>query len=65
MTKQFKPPIWLFTLIRIVIGWHFLYEGLVKLLNSHWTAAPFLLESIWIFSGLFKALASNTDILWW
>lgn len=63
MTKPIKPPIWLFTFVRIVIGWHFLYEGLVKLFIPGWTAAPFLLESTWIFSGVFKVLASNPDLL--
>lgn len=63
MTKPIKPPIWLFTLIRLLIGWHFLYEGLLKLLNPNWTAAPFLLESTWIFSGFFKSMALNPDIL--
>lgn len=61
--KQVKPPIWLFTLVRVLIGWHLLYEGVVKLINPHWTAAPFLLESTWIFSGFFKYLASDPAIL--
>lgn len=63
MTKPLKPPVWLFTLVRIVIGWHFLYEGIVKLVNPNWSAAPFLMESTWIFSGIFKSLAANPDIL--
>lgn len=63
MTKQIKPPVWLFTLIRILIGWHFLYEGLVKLLNPNWSAAIYLLESTWVFSGFFKSIASNPDLL--
>ena len=63
MTKPAHPPVWLFTLVRVVIGWHFLYEGLVKLLNPHWTAAPFLMESTWIFSPLFKHLGSDPDLL--
>ena len=63
MTKRTKPPIWLFTLIRILIGWHFLYEGLVKLFNPNWSAALYLLESTWIFSGFFKSLALNPDAL--
>lgn len=63
MKRDHQPPAWLFTLVRILIGWHFLYEGLVKLFNPNWTAAPFLMESTWIFSGFFKALASNPGIL--
>lgn len=63
MTKPSKPPVWLFTLVRVAIGWHFLYEGIVKLVNPNWSAAPFLLESTWIFSGLFKTLATSQNVL--
>ncbi len=63
MKKELQPPVWLFTLVRILIGWHFLYEGLIKLLNPNWSAAPFLRESTWIFSGFFRALASDPGIL--
>ena len=29
-------------LLRIIIGWHFLYEGLTKLLYPGWTSAGYL-----------------------
>lgn len=45
--------------LRMLIGWHFLYEGLVKVLNDRWTAAGFLTESQGIFSGFFNWLASQ------
>ena len=32
----------LLVLLRVAIGWHFLYEGVVKILNPGWTAAGFL-----------------------
>ncbi len=53
----YKP--YLLTLIRIIIGWHFLYEGLAKLFQPSWSAGSFLLESTWWFSGIFKAMATN------
>jgi uncharacterized membrane protein YphA (DoxX/SURF4 family) len=46
-------------LLRIVIGWHLLYEGLTKLFSSAWTAEPFLKGSYGFLSGFFHALASN------
>jgi uncharacterized membrane protein YphA (DoxX/SURF4 family) len=58
-----KSRPYLITFIRILIGWHFLYEGIAKLFNTSWTASPFLLESTWLFSGIFKALASNPSLL--
>jgi len=49
--------------LRILIGWHFLYEGLVKLFNPYWSAAGFLSESQWLFSGLFHWLAESPAML--
>lgn len=54
-----------FTLVflRMLIGWHFLYEGISKLLNPYWTSAGYLSESKWVFSGLFSAIADNPSLL--
>ena len=45
------------------IGWHFLYEGLVKVLSPGWTSAPFLAESRWLFSGAFHWIAAHPAVL--
>jgi thiosulfate dehydrogenase [quinone] large subunit len=45
--------------LRVLIGWHFLYEGLGKLFNAYWTSAGYLAESRWIFKGLFVAIAAS------
>lgn len=50
-------------LLRILIGWHFLYEGIIKLLDPTWSAASYLLYSDWIFSGVFHAMAENATVL--
>ncbi|MFC2090769.1 DoxX family protein, partial [Bacteroidota bacterium] len=39
--------------LRTFIGWHFLYEGIVKLASPTWSAHDYLLNSKWIFSGFF------------
>jgi thiosulfate dehydrogenase (quinone) large subunit len=31
--------------LRILIGWHFLYEGVIKLYNPSWTAKGYLLSA--------------------
>ena len=49
--------------LRVLIGWHFLYEGLSKLLNPYWSSGGYLSESKWIFSGLFKAILNNPGAL--
>ena len=50
-------------ILRILIGWHFLYEGFAKVLNPNWTAAGFLLDSKWLFSNVFIAMAQNSHML--
>lgn len=52
------------TLLRIVIGWQFLYEGLIKLFNPEWTARPFLEGSRWIFGDLFRWMISGDTGIW-
>jgi uncharacterized membrane protein YphA (DoxX/SURF4 family) len=50
LNLQIKPSIqYLLTILRILVGWHFLYEGIVKLFNPSWSASAFLLESTWMF----------------
>ncbi|MFC1530487.1 DoxX family membrane protein [Gemmatimonadota bacterium] len=50
-------------LLRIFIGWHLLYEGLVKAFNPYWTSGPYLAESKWIFKGIFTWMADHQTIL--
>ena len=32
--------------LRIMIGWHFLYEGIVKLLDPRWSSAAYLSQDL-------------------
>ena len=49
--------------LRILLGWHMLYEGVAKLLNPAWSSAEYLLESKWIFSGLFHWIVMHKEVL--
>ena len=49
--------------LRVLIGWHFLYEGIVKILNPYWSSAGYLVESQWILSGFFKSIVANPTVL--
>ena len=49
--------------LRVLIGWHFLYEGIVKVLNPDWSAFGFLMDSKWIFSDLFHWIADNSAVV--
>lgn len=50
-------------ILRVLIGWHFLYEGLVKVVNPHWSAAAFLNASQGPLADMFKSMASNPETL--
>lgn len=53
------------TFLRVLIGWHFLYEGLTKLFSvPAWTAKSYLLGSVGPFAPAFKAMASHPGLLY-
>lgn len=49
--------------LRMLIGWHLLYEGIAKLLIPDWSAEAYLLNSKWIFAPLFHSMAGNAGVL--
>ena len=51
------------TLLRVLVGWHFLYEGLIKLYTPGWTAKSYLSGSIGPVAPLFKGIAQNEFLL--
>jgi uncharacterized membrane protein YphA (DoxX/SURF4 family) len=51
------------TLLRILIGWHFLYEGFIKLAMPDWTSFHYLMESRWLLSGFFHWITANQTAL--
>jgi thiosulfate dehydrogenase [quinone] large subunit len=53
---------WLVSL-RVLIGWHFLYEGMVKLVNPNWSSVGYLLDSQGWFRELFLWFTSSPSIL--
>ncbi len=61
-TKTNVISITLFVL-RTVIGWHFLYEGLVKVSTPSWSAYAYLINSKWIFAGFFNWIAETPAVL--
>jgi len=49
--------------MRMMIGWHLLYEGISKVINPYWSSAGYLMESKWIFSGWFQSIVANPTAL--
>lgn len=58
-----KYLIWLLTTLRILVGWHFLYEGIIKLMTPGWTSKLYLMGSTWLFSGIFQKMAESQVIV--
>lgn len=53
---------WL-VLLRVAIGWHFLYEGIVKITNPGWSALAYLTDSAGPLGGFFNSIAANEGLL--
>lgn len=53
----------LLTLLRITIGWHFLYEGHAKFMQGSWTSAGYLEASRWVLGGAFQWMASHPAVI--
>lgn len=54
--------LWL-VILRVAIGWHFLYEGITKILNPNWSAVGYLLDAKGFFSFFYHGLAANPQLL--
>lgn len=51
------------TFLRIIIGWHFLFEGISKLAIEGWSSAAYLMESKWLLSGTFHWIVTHPTVL--
>ena len=51
------------TIIRAAIGWHFLYEGLSKLLMESWSAQSYLANATGFLSGFYHWLSAGEGLV--
>jgi thiosulfate dehydrogenase [quinone] large subunit len=58
-----RGPMIAITVLRVVVGWHFLYEGLAKLTASSWSAAGYLRQARGPFADVFRSIASQPNLL--
>jgi uncharacterized membrane protein YphA (DoxX/SURF4 family) len=49
--------------LRVIVGWHFLYEGIAKLYIPNWSSAGFLEMSRWAFADVFRWIAHTPAVL--
>jgi thiosulfate dehydrogenase [quinone] large subunit len=59
--KLSRVQAWALVLLRVFIGWHFLYEGIIKAYNPAWTSKGYLLSAS-ILKTFFAWLASDSRI---
>jgi len=62
-TTFVRAPMIAITVMRVLVGWHFFYEGLTKLTAPSWTAAGYLKQAKGPLAEQFKSLASRPDLL--
>jgi thiosulfate dehydrogenase [quinone] large subunit len=51
------------TALRVLVGWHFFYEGLTKLNAPSWSAAGFLKQAKGPLAESFRGMAARPDLL--
>jgi thiosulfate dehydrogenase (quinone) large subunit len=58
-----RGPMIAITVLRVFVGWHFLYEGLTKLTAPAWSAAGYMKQARGPFAELFRWIPSNPNML--
>ncbi len=61
--KVGNGPMIAITVLRVVVGWHFLYEGIAKLTSSTWSSAGYLKQARGPFAEMFRWLANQPNLL--
>ena len=54
---------WIITVLRMAIGWHFLYEGAIKLFADQWSADTYMSNTYGFLSGFYHWLAASPMLL--
>lgn len=58
-----KVQVMALVLLRVGVGWHFLYEGVSKFLIPDWTSAGYLENSRWLLADFFHWIATTPNVL--
>jgi len=58
-----RPQLVAIVVMRVLIGWHFLYEGLSKLTSEGWSAAGYMSQARGPLEGLFRSMAADPGTL--
>jgi len=49
--------------LRLLLGWYFLYEGIVKITNPDWSSFGYLMDSQGPFAGIFHSMAAKAHVV--
>ncbi|MGW8316741.1 MAG: DoxX family protein, partial [Bacteroidales bacterium] len=63
---NFQTQAWkkvVLTILRVAIGWHFLYEGMSKLFMENWSSQSYLSNATGFLSGFYHWLASGETLI--
>ncbi len=64
MNDQFSPiQKTALVILRVLIGWHFLYEGVAKLMKGNWSAAGYLSQSRGFMAPVYQWIADTPSVL--
>ena len=61
-SKWHKWEVFVVSILRMAIGWHFLYEGIAKIAISSWSAQPYLANTTGFFSPFYHWVAASPAI---
>jgi thiosulfate dehydrogenase [quinone] large subunit len=61
--KLSRGPLIALTVLRVIVGWHFLYEGLAKLTAPSWSAAGYMKQARGPFAEMFRSIAAQPNLL--
>ncbi len=62
-TNYSPPRLVLLVALRVAIGWHLMYEGIVKIFQPNWTSYGYLMDSQGFMSGFFRNIATSPVLL--
>ncbi len=51
------------TVMRVLVGWHFMYEGIAKLTSASWSAAGYMRQARGPGAAFFRWLAAQPNLL--
>ena len=53
----------LMVLVRVVVGWHFIHEGLARLVDAEWSTTAYVDAPGWLLAPVFRWVASSPGLL--